>query len=582
MNHTIRRGAQAALLAGAAMLVADVAAAQKFECGRKGGNLVFAQEAKANSLDQHVSSTISTRNIAMNVFESLMTRDENMAPMPELAAEVIESADKKTYTFKLRQGIRFHNGKELTSADVDASELTSADVDASFKRYMRVGNDRGMFSIVEKFEAADKYTYVMHLKTPQPTFLENLSSFSVPVVIHPAEFEGAPALQLPAVGTGPWQVAEFVADSHARLRRYDGADSHARLRRYDGYQPDTRYNTTDGFGGYKVACLDTVDIRFITEPGARVAGLETGEFQIVEDVPAKSQPRLKDNRNISLLSLKNFWIQIALTNTQLPPMNNLNFRKAIQAVLDMDDIMEAATDGAYSLNIGFQYPGQAYYSEAGKETYNQKNPARARQFLSQSGYRNEKVILLTNRDYPNMFMAATMMAEQMKSIGINAELLVIDWPASVNMYRNQDDGWHLFFTGWGTNSSLGGAAALRFCTPPLSECYNPKTGEEDKVFLEAYAAVETSPRFCTPPLSECYNPKTGEEDKAFLEAYAAVETSPTLEARKAAFARAQQRVLENVMVYPFGSLTKVQAVRSNVEGFKPFRIPRMSNIWIKG
>jgi len=527
MNHTIRRGAQAALLAGAAMLVADVAAAQKFECGRKGGNLVFAQEAKANSLDQHVSSTISTRNIAMNVFESLMTRDENMAPMPELASEVTESADKKTYTFKLRRGIKFHNGKELTSADVAAS----------FRRYMRVGNDRGMFAIVEKFEATDPYTYVLTLKAPQPTFLENLSSFSVPVVIHPAEFEAAPALQLPAIGTGPWQIAEFVADSHARLRRYDG------------YQPDTRYNTTDGFGGYKVACLDTVDIRFITEPGARVAGLETGEFHAVEDVPAKSQPRLKDNRNISLLSLKNFWIQIALTNTQLPPMDNLNFRKAVQAVLDMDDIMEAATDGAYNLNIGFQYPGQAYYTDVGKETYNQKNPARAKQFLSQSGYRNEKVILLTNRDYPNMFTAATMMAEQMKSIGINAELLVIDWPASVNMYRNQDDGWHLFFTGWGTNSSLGGAAALRFFMPPLSEAYNPKTGEEDKEFLEAFAAIENS---------------------------------PTLEERKAAFARAQKRALENAMVYPFGSLTKVQAVRANVEGFKPFRIPRMSNVWVKG
>jgi len=527
MDFTITRGMRAALLAGAALMAADAASAQAFQCGRKGGNLVFAQEAKANSLDQHVSSTISTRNIAMNVFESLMTRDENMAPMPELAAEVTESADKLVYTFKLRQGIKFHNGKALTSADVVAS----------FNRYMRVGNDRGMFSIVEKYEAPDANTFVMRLKQAQPTFLENLSSFSVPVVIHPAEFESAPALQLPAIGTGPWQVAEFVADSHAKLRRYEG------------YQADTRYTTTDGFGGYKVACLDTIDIRFITEPGARVAGLETGEFQIVEDVPAKSQPRLKDNRNISMLALKNFWVQIALTNTQLPPMNNLNFRKAVQAVLDMDDIMEAATDGAYSLNIGFQYPGQAYYTDVGKETYNQKDSAKAKQFLSQSGYKGEKVILLTNRDYPNMFMAATMMAEQMKSIGINAELLVIDWPASVNMYRTQDDGWHLFFTGWGTNSSLGGAAALRFFMPPLSEAYNPKTGEEDKEFIEAFQAIENS---------------------------------PTLEARKAAFARAQKRALENAMVYPFGSLTKVQAVRGTVEGFKPFRIPRMSNVWIKG
>jgi peptide/nickel transport system substrate-binding protein len=58
----------------------------------------------------------------------------------------------------------------------------------------------------------------------------------------------------------------------------------------------------------------------------------------------------------------------------------------VQAVLDMDDIMEAATDGAYSLNIGFQYPGQAYYTDVGKETYNQKDSAKAKQLLAQSGY----------------------------------------------------------------------------------------------------------------------------------------------------------------------------------------------------
>jgi peptide/nickel transport system substrate-binding protein len=514
------------LLCGVAALFAAETAQAQFQCPRKGGDFVFAQEAKANSLDQHVSSTISTRNIAMNVFESLMTRDENMAPIPELAAEVIESPDKKVYTFKLRQGIKFHNGKTMTSADVLAS----------FNRYMRVGNDRGMFSIVEKYETPDPATFVMRLKQPQPTFLENLSSFSVPVVIIPSELAEAPALQLQAIGTGPYQIAEFVADSHARLRRFDG------------YQPDTRYKDIDGFGGYKVACLDTVTFRFITEPGARVAGLETGEFHAVEDVPAKSQPRLKENRNLVLRPLENFWVQIALTNFQLPPMNNLQFRQAVQAVLDMEELMEAATDGAYKLNIGFQYPGQTYYTDVGKELYNQKNPTKAKQLLQQSGYKGEKVILLTNRDYPNMYVAATMMAEQMKSIGINAELLVLDWPATVNMYRNQDDGWHLFFTGWGTNTSLGGIAALRFLTPPLSEAYNPKTGEEDKEFLAAFDDIANG---------------------------------DTLEKRKAAFVRAQKRVLENVMVYPFGSLTKVQATRANVENFRPFRIPRMSNVSLK-
>ena len=84
---TLGLGLRGALLAGASMLAfAPVAEAQqKFQCARKGGDFVFAQEAKANSLDMHTSSTISTRNVAMNMFESVMTRDDNMKPIPELA-----------------------------------------------------------------------------------------------------------------------------------------------------------------------------------------------------------------------------------------------------------------------------------------------------------------------------------------------------------------------------------------------------------------------------------------------------------------------------------------------------------------
>ncbi len=96
-----------------------------------GGDFVFGQEANVNSLDQMTSSTISTRNIAMNIFETLMTRDENNRPILDLAASMEESPDHLTYSFKLRQGIKFHNGKPLTSADVAAS----------FERYNKVGLD---------------------------------------------------------------------------------------------------------------------------------------------------------------------------------------------------------------------------------------------------------------------------------------------------------------------------------------------------------------------------------------------------------------------------------------------------------
>ncbi|MSP88154.1 MAG: hypothetical protein EXQ92_04980, partial [Alphaproteobacteria bacterium] len=84
------QGSRLVWLAAASVIVLGTASAsaQQFSCPRKGGTLTFAQEAKVNSLDQHTSSTISTRNVAMNMFEALTTRDENMNPIPELADEV--------------------------------------------------------------------------------------------------------------------------------------------------------------------------------------------------------------------------------------------------------------------------------------------------------------------------------------------------------------------------------------------------------------------------------------------------------------------------------------------------------------
>ena len=213
------------------IFAAGGAAAQHFSCPKRGGEFVFGQQAKINSLDQHASATASTRNIAMNIFEGLLTRDENFAVMPRLAASVDTSADGKTYVFKLRQGVKFHNGKTLTSADVAAS----------FDRYKRIGIDRGMLDPVEKWEAPDPATFVIALKAPVPTFLESLSSFLVPIAIVPAENAGAEAMQLKPVGTGPFEFVELVADSHVKLKRFDG------------YAPDTRFRDIDGFGGYKVA-----------------------------------------------------------------------------------------------------------------------------------------------------------------------------------------------------------------------------------------------------------------------------------------------------------------------------------------
>jgi peptide/nickel transport system substrate-binding protein len=515
--------AQVLRAAALACFIQVGAQAEPFKCPHVGGEFTFGQETNVNSLDQMTSTTISTRNVAMNIFETLMTRDENNSPINDLAASMTEAPDHMSYTFKLRQGVKFHNGKPMSSADVVAS----------FERYSKVGNLRSMLANVAGWDAPDAETFVIRMKKPQPTFILQLSSFSLPIVIIPAENKDDPPQQLKTIGTGPWQLADYTPGSAVKLRRYDG------------YTPNANFEVRAGFGGYKQACFDTVTFRIVTEPGARVAGLKTGELQGVEDLPTKALAALKTDKNITLLPLQNWVIQVAVPNISVPPTDNLYFRQAVQAALDMDEIMDAATDGNYRLNVGLQYPTQDDYTDAGKETYNIKDSARAKQYLQQSGYKGEPVILLTTREISAMYNSSLVMAEQLKAVDINAQLKVVDWPTSVNMALKADTGWNFFYSSWGTVVAMGGLGVIQILINP-NAVYHPKDGKDDPDLLAAWSDMNDL-------------------------------TDPA--ARQEAFARAQKIALERVYAVPFGSVTKVQAVRSNVQGFEPFRIPRMSNVW---
>lgn len=528
MNARSKRQIRLVGLGMAGLLAATgPALAEKWSCPQTGGELDFGQEAKVNSLDMHASSTISTRNVAMHIFESLMTRDETNNPIPELAESVETSEDGLTYTFTLRDGITYHDG----------SEMTSADVAASFDRYNKIGIERGILSNVERWETPDERTFVVHMKMAQPTFLEDLSSFSVPIVIIPEENAGAEPLQLEAVGTGPFELVEFIADSHVKLKRFED------------YKPNEAFDDRTGFGGYKVACLDAVNFRIVTEPGARVAGLETGELDAVEDVPQASVERLSANDKIKIVPYESFWIHVATPNFEKAPTDKKLVRQAIATALDMDEIMLVSTDGAYNTNFGFQTQDRNVYSDAGAEYFNVNDPEKAKALLEEAGYAGEELVLLTNRDYSTMYNAALVMAEQLQDIGMNVRVEVQDWPATLATRNTSPDAWNYHFTGWGTNTSLGYLGVFKFIAPPQ-------------------------------PIYAMSDPEA-HMDEAFNEAYGTMMNAPTLEERAEAFARAQEIVMENGLALPFGWLTKNQAVRSNVHNFVPFRIPRMYNVWME-
>jgi peptide/nickel transport system substrate-binding protein len=137
-----------ALLSSASAWSQDI-----FRCPQRGGDLIVGMEAGMSTLDQHTATSSATRNVAMNIFETLVTRDENMNPVADLAHSIDISKDGLVYTFKLRQGVTFHNGKPLTSADVVAS----------LDRYRKLGVNRSTLDIVKGWEAPDAQTIAITL-----------------------------------------------------------------------------------------------------------------------------------------------------------------------------------------------------------------------------------------------------------------------------------------------------------------------------------------------------------------------------------------------------------------------------------
>jgi peptide/nickel transport system substrate-binding protein len=155
------------------------------------------------------------------------------------------------------------------------------------------------------------------------------------------------------------------------------------------------------------------------------------------------------------------------------------------------------------------------------------------------------VVLLAGKDYPPMYNSALVMQQELRAIGINAQMKVADWPTSVQLAGNTTEGWNFFYTGWGTPTALG----------------------PNDTMLNLVGATAT------------YKPKNGVEDPKMVALWGEMNTLPAAAERKQAFAKMQEYALDQVYALPFGSFTKVQGVRSNVQGFVPFRIPRMANVW---
>jgi peptide/nickel transport system substrate-binding protein len=365
---------------------------------------------------------------AHHIYETLFAWGADFAPKPMLAESYAISPDRKTWTIRLRRGVKFHNGKEMTADDVVAS----------IDRWRKVSSiGRGWTDV--KHEKADPYTIRLSSDQPRGVILSDFASTSVSLVIMPKEVaDGAPANELKQyVGTGPFQFDALVPDQVVRLKAFRNYVS--------------RSDPPDGMRGAKRAMVETLEFRIIKEPATRVAALQSGEVHIVPSVQASDRRTLRNDSNITLTLLNPYqWWGFGFNFTRALA-GNLKIRQAIQAGIDHAELAlaSAGEQDLYRLDPALSVVGTFYYSDVGKELFNQKDRAKARRLLQEAGYNNEPIVIVSTKANIIQDRMATVLHKQLEEMGMRVQT---DWydGATLRQVRTQRDRWDIIPVGWGT------------------------------------------------------------------------------------------------------------------------------------
>jgi peptide/nickel transport system substrate-binding protein len=507
----------AALVALAILTFVPAVAAQ--EQPRMGGVLKAAMIGEAPTLDLHVTTAVITQQIMWHVYETLYTYDKNLSPIPMLAEGHAIADGGRRYTIALRRGVRFHNGKEMTSADVVASLQHWAKLSTPGK---------AIWKNVEAIEAKDPSTVVIYLKEPSGSLLFALASPNNGAAIYPKEVVAAAGDGgiKEYIGTGPYRFVEHKPDRHVRLARFKDYAA--------------RSEPPNGYGGKRTAYMDEIYFIPVPEASVRLAGTETGEYNFALSIRQDQADRIKGQTALEAQIVKPYGWITAVPNHKEGIMANRKVRQAFQAVLDMEPIMSAGIGNKafYRLDGALFYPEQGlFHSQAGVTGYNQKNKAKARQLLKEAGYTGQPVRWITTKEYEWMYNTALMSSQQMEDVGFKVDLQVLDW-ATLVQRRNKPELFDVFSTGFSLNPDPGIATALQ-CNWPGWWCL------EEKDRLLADLARESDAR-----------------------------------KRRAIIERVQALFYEDVGRIKFGDYFELWLTRKEVRGFKPGPYLFFWNTWI--
>jgi peptide/nickel transport system substrate-binding protein len=402
-----------------------------------GKTLLVKMHSDLRVIDPLFTTAYITRDHGYMVYDTLLATDSSFKIQPQMADWKV-SDDKLTYTFTLRDGLKWHDGAPVTAEDCVAS----------LKRWGRMDNmGQKLMDFTASIEAADAKTIVLKLKEPYGLVLESIGKPSsyVPFMM-PKRLAETPAGQQIAeqIGSGPFKFVKAEFQPGVKAVYEKNAD----------YVP--RKEPPSWTSGGKVVKVDRVE--WITMPDAQTAvnALQSGDLDFIEDPPWDLLPVLAANPDIKIDTLNKFGFQtLGRMNFVLPPFDNPKVRRAALLAINQKDVLDAVVGNPkyYETCGAFFVCGTPLATDVGAGNLAKGGSMEeAKKALAASGYDGTPVAIMAPGDVASIKAQPIVAAQLLRQAGFKVDVQATDWQTVVSRRASQkpvsEGGWNMFFTNW--------------------------------------------------------------------------------------------------------------------------------------
>ena len=396
----------AATIAPAAAPGATLQPAAAAGTPKRGGELKAAMQVDATSLDPHLSSSYSSSLVIEQVYSGLIQFDENMNIQPDLAESWTVSPDGLVYDFKLRQNVKFHNGRTLTADDVVYSLNRVKNPDGGSPRAY-------LLEDVKSIDSPGAGAVRVTMNKPFAALLSHLDTFMA--IVPKEEVDKNGDLSKVMVGTGPFKFVEFIPNTHAKLVRYDAY--HESGRPY----------------------LDALTWTPIPDDSTRTANIKTSTVDFADQVAQKDLRSLKTESGVQLARGQSTLHDYLMLNSARKPFSDVRVRQAIASTLDRKLMTETILFGFGTPMTGGIIPSW-HWAYANLDLYPKPDIAKAKQLLADAGYPDGfKLTIGAGSNYQAQVQAAEMLKDQLKQIGIDVTPNPQEWGTYIDTVITKKD-----------------------------------------------------------------------------------------------------------------------------------------------